>query len=122
MIEETSATPVTEQVDAALARLKTGRPYAATVPVGVVSELIKGDVQFWGPLMAGALLGSIPVAATLGVLGFPQLLAVAFGAAKLAATIARETFTPVPMKLRLVSGAIMGIGLVLLVQNVRAVI
>ena len=33
-----------------------------TVPVGVVSELIRGDVFFWGPLMAGALLGSIPVA------------------------------------------------------------
>jgi multiple sugar transport system permease protein len=33
-----------------------------TVPVGVVSELIRGDVFYWGPLMAGALLGSIPVA------------------------------------------------------------
>jgi multiple sugar transport system permease protein len=33
-----------------------------TIPVGVVSELIRGDVFFWGPLMAGALLGSIPVA------------------------------------------------------------
>ena len=33
-----------------------------TVPVGVVSELIRGDVFFWGPLMAGALLGIIPVA------------------------------------------------------------
>jgi len=33
-----------------------------TVPVGVVSELIRGDVFFWGPLMAGALLGSVPVA------------------------------------------------------------
>ena len=33
-----------------------------TVPVGVTSELIRGDVFFWGPLMAGALLGSIPVA------------------------------------------------------------
>jgi multiple sugar transport system permease protein len=32
------------------------------VPVGVTSELIRGDVFFWGPLMAGALLGSIPVA------------------------------------------------------------
>ena len=27
-----------------------------TVPVGVTSELIRGDVFFWGPLMAGALL------------------------------------------------------------------
>jgi multiple sugar transport system permease protein len=33
-----------------------------TVPVGVVSELIKGDVFYWGQLMSGALLGSIPVA------------------------------------------------------------
>jgi len=33
-----------------------------TVPVGVVSELIRGDIFFWGQLMAGALLGSIPVA------------------------------------------------------------
>ncbi len=37
-------------------------PEQKTVPVGVVSELIRGDVFFWGPLMAGALLGSIPVA------------------------------------------------------------
>jgi multiple sugar transport system permease protein len=37
-------------------------PEKKTVPVGVVSELIRGDVFFWGPLMAGALLGSIPVA------------------------------------------------------------
>jgi multiple sugar transport system permease protein len=28
----------------------------------VVSELIRGDIYFWGQLMAGALLGSIPVA------------------------------------------------------------
>ena len=33
-----------------------------TIPVGVVSELIRGDVFYWGPLMAGALLGSVPVA------------------------------------------------------------
>src|ERR687892_681239 len=37
-------------------------PEQKTIPVGVVSELIRGDVFFWGPLMAGALLGSIPVA------------------------------------------------------------
>jgi multiple sugar transport system permease protein len=37
-------------------------PQQKTIPVGVVSELIKGDVFFWGSLMAGALLGSIPVA------------------------------------------------------------
>ena len=33
-----------------------------TVPVGVIAELIRGDVFYWGQLMAGALLGSIPVA------------------------------------------------------------
>jgi len=33
-----------------------------TIPVGVVSELIRGDVFVGGPLMAGALLGSVPVA------------------------------------------------------------
>jgi multiple sugar transport system permease protein len=33
-----------------------------TVSVGVNSELIRGDVFFWGQLMAGALLGSVPVA------------------------------------------------------------
>jgi multiple sugar transport system permease protein len=33
-----------------------------TVPVGVVTELVQGDVYQWGPLMAGALLGSLPVA------------------------------------------------------------
>jgi ABC-type glycerol-3-phosphate transport system permease component len=33
-----------------------------TIPVGVVDELIRGDVYFWGTLMAGALLGSVPVA------------------------------------------------------------
>jgi multiple sugar transport system permease protein len=35
---------------------------AKTVPVGVVTELVEGDVYHWGALMAGALLGSIPVA------------------------------------------------------------
>lgn len=33
-----------------------------TVPVGVVTELVEGDVYHWGSLMAGALLGSVPVA------------------------------------------------------------
>jgi multiple sugar transport system permease protein len=37
-------------------------PENKTIPVGVTSELIKGDVFFWGTLMAGALLGSVPVA------------------------------------------------------------
>ena len=33
-----------------------------TVPVGVVSDLIRADVFFWGSLMAAGLLGSVPVA------------------------------------------------------------
>ena len=33
-----------------------------TIPVGVVTELVDGDVYHWGALMAGALLGSLPVA------------------------------------------------------------
>jgi multiple sugar transport system permease protein len=33
-----------------------------TIPVGTVSDLIKADVLFWGPLMASAVLGSVPVA------------------------------------------------------------
>ena len=37
-------------------------PENKTIPVGVTSELIKGDVFYWGSLMAGALLGSVPVA------------------------------------------------------------
>ena len=32
-----------------------------TVPVAVLSELVEGDIYHWGPLMAGALLGSVPV-------------------------------------------------------------
>ena len=33
-----------------------------TVPVAILTELVSGDVYQWGSLMAGALLGSIPVA------------------------------------------------------------
>ena len=33
-----------------------------TVPVGAIAELVRGDVFYWGQLMAAALLGSIPVA------------------------------------------------------------
>jgi multiple sugar transport system permease protein len=37
-------------------------PDEKTISVGVTSELVRGDVFYWGELMAGALLGSIPVA------------------------------------------------------------
>ena len=32
-----------------------------TVPVGVLTELVRGDIYEWGALMAGALVGSLPV-------------------------------------------------------------
>jgi multiple sugar transport system permease protein len=35
---------------------------ARTIPVGVLTQLTRADYYFWGPLMAGALLGSVPVA------------------------------------------------------------
>ena len=35
---------------------------ARTIPVGVLTQLTRADFYFWGPLMAGALLGSVPVA------------------------------------------------------------
>src|SRR5215471_18987639 len=37
-------------------------PQQKTIPIGVFTELVRGDVFYWGPLMAGALLGSVPVA------------------------------------------------------------
>jgi len=32
-----------------------------TASVGVTSELIRGDIYFWGELMSGAILGSVPI-------------------------------------------------------------
>jgi multiple sugar transport system permease protein len=32
-----------------------------TASVGITSELIRGDIYFWGQLMAGAVIGSIPI-------------------------------------------------------------
>ncbi|MBI4637300.1 MAG: carbohydrate ABC transporter permease, partial [Candidatus Rokubacteria bacterium] len=32
-----------------------------TASVGVTSELIRGDIYFWGGLMAGAVMASIPI-------------------------------------------------------------
>ena len=34
---------------------------AKTISVGVISELIRGDIYYWGQLMAGAMVGSIPI-------------------------------------------------------------
>ena len=33
-----------------------------TVPVAIVNELVEGDTYYWGSLMGGALLGTVPVA------------------------------------------------------------
>jgi multiple sugar transport system permease protein len=32
-----------------------------TIPVGISVEMVRGDVYFWGPLMASAIIGSVPV-------------------------------------------------------------
>ena len=32
-----------------------------TMTVGVFSELIRGDIYYWGSLMAGACIGSLPI-------------------------------------------------------------
>jgi multiple sugar transport system permease protein len=40
---------------------------AKTIPVGVTQEFIHGDDFFWGQLMAGALMGSVPVALLPGL-------------------------------------------------------
>ncbi len=39
-----------------------------TLGPGVVTELIRGDVFYWGELMAGAVLGSVPIAAIYALL------------------------------------------------------
>jgi multiple sugar transport system permease protein len=44
------------------ALLFLNRSEIRTIPVGVTGELIRGDAFYWGQLMAGALMGSIPVA------------------------------------------------------------
>jgi multiple sugar transport system permease protein len=33
-----------------------------TISVGVPTDLVRGDVYYWGPLMAGCLISSVPVA------------------------------------------------------------
>ena len=32
-----------------------------TLPVGISVEMVRGDVYFWGPLMASAIIGAVPV-------------------------------------------------------------
>jgi multiple sugar transport system permease protein len=38
-----------------------------TLPVGITVDMIRGDVYFWGPLMASAIIGSIPVVLLYGL-------------------------------------------------------
>lgn len=38
-----------------------------TLPVGISVEMVRGDVYFWGPLMASAILGSLPVVIVYGL-------------------------------------------------------
>ena len=38
-----------------------------TLPVGISVEMIRGDVYFWGPLMASAILGALPVVIVYGM-------------------------------------------------------
>ena len=44
-----------------------------TVPVGVLTELVRSDVYEWGALMAGALIGSLPVVILYSFFGEPYV-------------------------------------------------
>ena len=37
------------------------------VTLGVVTDLIRGDIYYWGELMAGALIAGLPVAILFNV-------------------------------------------------------
>ena len=37
------------------------------LPVGITVDMVRGDVYFWGPLMASAILGSVPVVILYGL-------------------------------------------------------
>jgi multiple sugar transport system permease protein len=53
-----------------------------TVPVGVVSDLIRADVYFWGSLMAAGILGSVPVAVAYAFLVDSYVSGLTAGATK----------------------------------------
>lgn len=42
--------------------------HAKTVSVGVFTELIRGDIYFWGSLMAACMLGTVPIVVLYGFL------------------------------------------------------
>jgi multiple sugar transport system permease protein len=53
-----------------------------TVPVGVVSDLIRADLYFWGSLMAAGILGSVPVAVAYAFLVDSYVSGLTAGATK----------------------------------------
>lgn len=53
-----------------------------TVPLGMVNEAYVGDVYFWGKLMAGAVLGSVPVVVVYSFLMDYYLSGMTAGAVK----------------------------------------
>ena len=56
--------PVVERVPLR-ARSFSRRPSKKTIPIGVFTELVRGDVFYWGPLMAGRSSGLDPGRARL---------------------------------------------------------
>jgi len=53
-------TLVTQEFVYALTFISTAKEY--TVSVGVPTFLVRGDVYFWGSLMAGCFVASVPIA------------------------------------------------------------
>ena len=58
---------VVADVNAVEVLSNTPSSYNRTLPVGISVEMIRGDVYFWGPLMASAILGSLPVVIVYGL-------------------------------------------------------
>jgi len=58
-----SFTLVTQEFVYALTFISTASQY--TVSVGVPTFLVRGDVYFWGSLMAGCFIASVPIASAL---------------------------------------------------------
>ncbi len=53
-----------------------------TIGIGMTTELVRGDVFYWGALMGGALLASIPVAILYTVFLDRIISGIAVGAGK----------------------------------------
>jgi hypothetical protein len=50
-----------QPVEPHVRRAVAGGPVAVELGLPGTSDLIRGDIYFWGSLMAGALLASIPI-------------------------------------------------------------